>query len=146
MNTLMFTLTKGGIAPFVGDTLGSKAISPLTFIYCHEIIDQALRFSGGFQLDDANVGLDEIHKVGPGKGYVSAPTTLKRYRNGYYVSPIFPRWSMEKWIAAGQPDVQKRLKEYSIEFLKDLPVPEDHEELIRKGEEFIQAYERKQGA
>src|SRR4030095_1945151 len=54
MNTLMFTLTKGGIAPFVGDTLGSKAVSPQTFIYCHEIIDQALRFSNGFQLDDIN--------------------------------------------------------------------------------------------
>src|ERR1051326_3300835 len=92
MNTLTFSLTKGGLAPFVGDTLGSKAISPLTFIYCHEIIDQALRFANGFQLDDAHVGLDEIHKVGPGKGYVSAPTTLKRYKNGYYVSPIFPRW------------------------------------------------------
>ena len=63
MNTLMFTLTKGGIAPFVGDTLGSKAISPQTFIYCHEIIDQALRFANGFQLDDPHVGLDEIHKV-----------------------------------------------------------------------------------
>lgn len=145
MNTLMFSLTKGGIAPFVGDTLGSKAISPLTFIYCHEIIDQALRFAGGFQLDDANVGLDEIHKVGPGKGYVSAPTTLKKYKNGYYVSPIFPRWSMEKWIEAGQPHAQQRLKEYAIEFLKDLPVPEDHDELIGKGEEFIAAFEKKQG-
>ncbi|HLF75207.1 MAG TPA: trimethylamine methyltransferase family protein, partial [Anaerolineales bacterium] len=30
MNTLTFALTKGGLAPFVGDTLGSKAISPLT--------------------------------------------------------------------------------------------------------------------
>jgi trimethylamine--corrinoid protein Co-methyltransferase len=137
MNTLMFVLTKGGLAPFVGDTLGSKAISPLTFIYCHEIIDQALRFANGFQLDDTNVGLSEIHKVGPGKGFVSAPTTLKNYRNGYYVSRIFPRWSMEKWIEAGQPHVQKKLSDYSIEFLKDLPAPEDHEELMRKGEEFI---------
>jgi trimethylamine--corrinoid protein Co-methyltransferase len=139
MNTLMFTLTKGGIAPFVGDTLGSKAISPQTFIYCHEIIDQALRFSSGFQLDDTHVGLDEIHKVGAGKSYVSAPTTLKKYKTGYYVNPIFPRWSMEKWIDAGQPHVQKKLSDYTIEYLKDLPVPEDHEELMRKGEEFIKA-------
>jgi trimethylamine---corrinoid protein Co-methyltransferase len=139
MNTLMFTLTKGGIAPFVGDTLGSKAISPQTFIYCHEIIDQALRLAGGFQLDDAHVGLDEIHKVGAGKSYVSAPTTLKKYKTGYYVNPIFPRWSMEKWIDAGQPHVQKKLSDYTIEFLKDLPVPEDHDELMKKGEEFIQA-------
>lgn len=138
MNTLMFTLTKGGIAPFVGDTLGSKAISPMTFVYCHEIIDQALRFAGGFQLDDAHVGLSEIHTVGPGKGFVSAPTTLKRYKNGYYVSPIFPRWSMEKWIEAGQPRAQEWLRSYTIDFLKDLPAPEDHEELIRKGEEYIE--------
>lgn len=143
MNTLMFTLTKGGIAPFVGDTLGSKAISPQTFIYCHEIINQALRFADGFQLDDAHVGLDEIQKVGPGKSYISAPTTLKKYKTGYYVSPIFPRWSMEKWIDAGQPHVQKRLSEYTINFLNNLPAPEDHEELMRKGEEFIQQHGKK---
>lgn len=137
MNTLMMCLTKGGIAPFVGDTLGSKAVSPLTFIYCHEIIDQALRFANGFQLDDSHVGLDEIHDVGPGRGYVSAPTTLKKYKTGYYVSSIFPRWSMEKWLDAGQPHAQKWLRDYTIGFLKDLPAPEDHEELIRRGEEFI---------
>jgi trimethylamine:corrinoid methyltransferase-like protein len=139
MNTLTFSLTKGGIAPFVGDTLGSKAISPLTFIYCHEIIDQALRYAKGFQLDDANVGLSEIQEIGAGKSYVTAPTTLKNYKSGYYVNPIFPRWSMEKWIDAGQPSVKNKLSEYGLEFLKDLPVPEDHEELIAKGHEFIEA-------
>ncbi|HUM27780.1 MAG TPA: trimethylamine methyltransferase family protein, partial [Anaerolineales bacterium] len=108
-----------------------------TFIYCHEIIDQALRFSSGFQLDEASVGLSEVEKVGPGKSYVSAPTTLKKYKNGYYVNPIFPRWSMEKWIESGQPHAQQKLREYTIEFLKDLPAPEDYEELHAKGEEFI---------
>jgi trimethylamine--corrinoid protein Co-methyltransferase len=142
MNTLTFSLAKGGIAPFVGDTLGSKAISPLTFIYCHEIIDQALRFADGFQLDDVNVGLDEIDQVGAGKSFVTAPTTLKKYKNGYYVSPIFRRWSMEKWIEAGQPHAQKKLREYGIELLKDLPVPEDYDELTAKGEEFIGKLEK----
>jgi len=137
MNTLTFSLAKGGIAPFVGDTLGSKAISPQTFIYCHEIIDQALRFAGGFQLDDENVGLDEIHEVGAGRAFVTAPTTLKKYRNGYYVSPIFPRWNMEKWVEAGQPHVQTRLREYTMEFMKDLPAPEDHNELMEMGGKFI---------
>jgi len=137
MNTLSFSLTKGGIAPFVGDTLGSKAISPLTFVYCHEIIDQALRFASGFQLDDANVGLNEIHDVGVGKSFVTAPLTLKKYKSGYYVNPIFPRWNMEKWMDAGQPHVQTQLREYATELMKDMPVPEDHDELMRKGDEFI---------
>ncbi len=143
MNTLTFALTKGGLAPFVGDTLGSKAVSPLTFIYCHEIIDQALRFADGFQLDEAHVGLDEIHKVGAGKSYVSAPTTLKKYKTGYYVNPVLPRWSMEKWVEAGRPHVQKKLSEYTVEFLKDLPAPDDHEELMKRGEEFIRRVESK---
>jgi hypothetical protein len=47
---------------------------------------------------------------------------------------------MEKWLAAGQPHVQTHLKEYAIEFLKDLPAPEDHDELIGKGEEFIKKW------
>jgi trimethylamine--corrinoid protein Co-methyltransferase len=137
MNTMMFSLTKGGLAPFVGDTLGSKAISPLTFVYCNEIINQAQRLSSGFQLDEAAIGLSEIEKIGPGKSFVSAPTTLKNYKNGYYVNPIFPRWSMEKWMEAGQPHVQKKLAEYTMEYMKDMPIPEDHDELLAKGEEFI---------
>jgi trimethylamine:corrinoid methyltransferase-like protein len=98
-----------------------------------------LRFANGFQLDDANVGMDEIQAVGAGKSYVTAPTTLKKYKTGYYVNPIFPRWSMEKWIEAGQPHVQERLREYTVEVLEDLPVPDDHEELMGKGDEFIKS-------
>jgi hypothetical protein len=47
---------------------------------------------------------------------------------------------MEKWIEAGQPHVQKKLSDYTIEFLKNLPAPEDHDELMQKGEEFIKAH------
>ncbi len=77
------------------------------------------------------------------KVYVSTPMTLKKHKNGYYVSLIFPRWSMEKWLEAGQPHAQKWMKDYSVEFLKNLPVPEDHDELIRRDEEFIGRWEKK---
>jgi hypothetical protein len=50
---------------------------------------------------------------------------------------------MEKWLDAGQPHVQQRLREYVVEFMNDLPIPEDHEELMRKGEEFIGKVESK---
>jgi trimethylamine--corrinoid protein Co-methyltransferase len=137
MNTLTFSLTKGGLAPFVGDTLGSKAVSPLTFVYCHELIEQASRFSAGFQFDEQNVGQAEIQKVGPGGSFVSAPTTLKNYRDGYYVNRVFPRWSMEKWMEAGRPAAQEKLREYTIDMMNHLPVPQDYDETISKGEEYI---------
>ncbi len=40
-------------------------------------------------------------------------------------------------MATRAPQVQKKLSEYAIKFLKDLPMPADHDELIGKGQEFI---------
>lgn len=139
MNALTFALTKGGLAPFIGDGLGSKSISPCTVVHAHEIIDQAFRFADGFQLDDAQAALDEIAKVGPGGSFLSSPSTLKNYRTGYYGSPIYPRWSMEKWQVAGQPEARQVLREKTQALLQDLSAPDDCDVLIGKGEEYIKS-------
>ena len=137
MNHLTYSLMRGGLAPFVGDTLTSKAFSPTNTVYVHEIIDQALRFAQGFQLDDEVACLDEIHAAGPGGNFLLSPSTLRDFRNAYYSSPIFPRWSMEKWVEAGRLEAIKRLREYTQRLLDDLQAPEDCEDLLVKGEEFI---------
>ena len=137
MNTLTYTLKRGGLAPFVGDTLTSKAISPKTLVYVHEVIDQALRFADGFQLDDASAVLPEIDKAGPWGSFLSAPSTRQRFRSGYYPSPVFPRLSLEKWQAAGQPSAEQVLREATLRLMSTAPAPEDHEELLAKGERFI---------
>ncbi|MFO7662072.1 MAG: trimethylamine methyltransferase family protein [Chloroflexota bacterium] len=137
LNTLTFSLNKGGLAPFIGDTLGSKAISPLTIVHVHEIIDQALRFAAGFQLDDAHAVLDEIHEIGPGGHFLTTPSTLARYKDGYYTSPLYPHWSMETWQLEGQPAADRVMRERTIELMENLPVPPDHQELISAGKNFI---------
>lgn len=139
MNALTFALTKGGLAPFIGDGLASKSISPCTVVNVHEIIDQAFRFAAGFQLDDAQVALDEIAKVGPGGNFLSSPSTLKNYKTGYYTSPLYPRWSMEKWQAAGQPDARQVLRDKTQARIQDLSAPEDCKVLVEKGEEYIKS-------
>lgn len=137
MNTLALLLSHGHLAPFIGDSLGSKSISPTAFVHCHEIIEQALRIHDGFQLDDANSAVDEIFKVGPGGSFLSQPSTLKNYKNGYYVGEIYPRYSMEKWIKAGQPAARQALRQKTRDLMASAPTPEDHDEYIAKGEEFI---------
>lgn len=137
MNTLTFALKRGGLAPFVGDSLGSKAISPTTILHVHEIIDQALRFADGFQLDDAQAALDEIAKVGPGGSFLSSPSTLKNYKKGYYVSKVYPRWTMERWQSEGQPAARQVLRDKTRALLASAPAPQDYEELIEKGNAFI---------
>lgn len=138
LNTLTFSLTKGGLAPFIGDTLGSKAITPLTIIHIHEIIDQALRFAAGFQLDDAHAVLDEIHETGPGGHFLTVDSTLARYKDGYYTSPLYPHWSMETWQLEGRPSADRVMRERTVELMRDLPAPADHDELIATGLRFIE--------
>ncbi len=139
MNHLTVAMTKGGLSPFVGDTQTSKAFSATNAVYVHEIIRQALDYAGGFKLDAASVGLDEIHDAGPGGHYLTSPTTLKNYKNAYYSSPIFPRYAMETWVEKGHPASIDVLREYTLQLLKELQTPVDHDEIMGKGEAFIDA-------
>lgn len=137
MNTLALLLSSGHLAPFIGDSLGSKSISPTTFVHCHEIIDQAIRFHNGFQLDEVNSAVSEIFKVGPGKNFLNQPSTLRNYKNGYYISPVYPHYSMEKWQEAGAPPARQVLREKTQDLMKSAPYPEEYKEFIEKGERFI---------
>jgi trimethylamine--corrinoid protein Co-methyltransferase len=139
MNHMTFCLTKGGLSPFVGDTLTSKAFSPTNAVYVHEVIRQVLDYSKGFELTETSACLDEIQTEGPGGHFLTSPTTLINYKTAYYTSPIFPRYSMEKWVDEGRPDAMNVLREYTRALLSDLQAPDDHDELLAKGEAFIQS-------
>ncbi|MBW2495198.1 MAG: trimethylamine methyltransferase family protein [Deltaproteobacteria bacterium] len=140
MNTLPLLLSHGHLAPFIGDSHGSKSISPTTIVHVHEIIDQALRIGDGFQLDDVNSALDEIADVGPGKNFLSQPSTLKNYKDHYYTSAIYPHYIMEKWQEAGEPPAHQILREKTRDLLASAPIPDDHSDLMGRGEAFIKKY------
>lgn len=137
MNHLTTCLVKGGLAPFVGDTLTSKAFSPTNVVYVHEIIDQALRFSQGFSLSTDDIGLEEIIQAGPNGSFLSSKLTRKFYRDAYYPSPIFPRLSLEKWEALGRPAAIDVLRRYTLARLDELTPPPDQQDLLERGEAYI---------
>jgi trimethylamine--corrinoid protein Co-methyltransferase len=82
LNHLTSCMGKVGLAPFVGGNLGSKAFSPAMVVYADEVIEQARRFTGGFKLDDENIGLVEIEEAGPG-GTPDPELTLARFKRDY---------------------------------------------------------------
>lgn len=137
LNHISACLGKAGLAPFVGGALGSKAFSPTTVVFANDVILQARRFADGFTLDDVSVGLDEIASVGPGGNFLASRSTRKNFRNAYYESKIFPRFSLEKWQEAGQPRSEKYLVERTLQMIAEAQPPEDQVELIKRGENFI---------
>jgi trimethylamine--corrinoid protein Co-methyltransferase len=68
-NHLISCLGKKGLAPFVGDVLGSVAFSPNLIVYANAVIQQARLFSEGFVIDDTHIGLEDIAQAGPGGSF-----------------------------------------------------------------------------
>ena len=138
-NHLVSCMGKVGLAPFVGDNLGSKAFSSTVVVYADEIIGQARLLAQGFVLDDAAVALDEIAQVGPGGNFLTSGLTLKLFRRAYYRSRIFPTLTLEEWQARGCPHADGLLRDYTRRLIDELAPPEDHADLMARGEAFIHA-------
>jgi trimethylamine--corrinoid protein Co-methyltransferase len=141
MNHLTSCMGKIGLAPFVGDILASKVFSPAVVVYANEVIAQARRVAQGFILDDASVALEEIAQVGPGGSFLTSETTLKLFRQAYYVSDIFANLSLEDWQAQGRPQAADVLRRYTRQLMDELDPPEDHADLMGRGEAFIRGWE-----
>ncbi len=123
--------------PFVGGNFDSLAFSPTLVVYANEIIRQVRQFASGFSLNDELLDLGNIRKIGPGGNYLMAPLTLKSCRDMKHMSEIWPSYTIAKWQEVGQPKAEKLLREKTMDLFTKLSAPDDHDDLMGKGEEFI---------
>jgi trimethylamine---corrinoid protein Co-methyltransferase len=137
MNHLTSCLGKVGMAPFVGGNIDSMAFSPTLVVYANEIIRQSRQLADGFSIDDEAFGLDDISKIGPGGNYLASKLTQQNCRDTSHMSKIWPTYSIEKWQEVGQPKAEKLLQEKTSAIISELTAPQDHDELLAKGETFI---------
>jgi len=136
-NHLLSCLGTVGLAPFVGDTLGSTTMSPAVVVYANEVIAQTRRLAAGFAADDGAVALDDIAEVGPAGNFLMAASTLEHFRTAYFQSEIFPNLTVDDWRQQDRPRAGERLRNHTHQLLEDLEAPEDHADLIARGEAFI---------
>jgi trimethylamine--corrinoid protein Co-methyltransferase len=137
MNHLSSCLGKVGLAPFVGGRFESLVFSSTFAVYANEVIRQARLYADGFQLDDEAMALNEIEMMGPGGHFLTADQTVRLCRETHFSPSIWPYLTLEDWKAAGKPKADDILRRHTREFLDNMTPPEDHDELIAKGEAFI---------
>jgi len=137
LNHVFSCLGKVGLAPFVGDVLGSVAISPAAIVLADEVITQARSIAAGFPIDGDSVAAADIAEVGPGGDFLLSSGTLANFRTAYFHSRLFPNMTVDDWRQRGSPTADQRLRSLTAEVIADLEAPEDHHELIARGEEFI---------
>jgi trimethylamine--corrinoid protein Co-methyltransferase len=140
LNHLISCMGKVGLAPFVGDNLGSLVFSPNVIVYANEIIQQVRLFAEGFVLDDTAVRSEEIDEVGPGGHFLMSNLTFERFREAYYSSKIFDRLTLDKWQAGGCPRAEDLLRRHTRQLMADSKPPEYHSDMMDRGEEFIKNF------
>jgi len=144
MNHLTAELGKVGLAPFVGGNFDSMVFSPALVVYSDEVIRQARFFKQGFAINDESVALNEIESIGPGGNFLTSDQTFKYCRKTDFSSSIWPQITLEEWQAQENPAADEILDRHTCRLLDDLRAPDDHAELISRGETFIhQKWEKK---
>ena len=73
---------------------------------------------------------------------MTSELTLKHFRQAYFRSDVWPNLTLEDWQSRGQPRADDILRAYTQHLLDTLPPPEDHADLIARGEAFIRRLEK----
>ncbi len=137
MNHLTSCLGKVGLAPFVGGNFDSLVFSPAFVVYSDEVIRQARLFNKGFEIDEASAALSEIEGIGPAGNFLMADLTVALCRETNFGSSIWPNLTLDQWQAEGEPRADKLLRMRTHDLMDDLPVPDDHADILARGETFI---------
>ena len=124
--------TTPDIALGMGGLEGARMTSAEALVIDNEIIDYALRFVEGFEVNDDTLAVDIIDKVGPGGIYLGEKHTVQHFRERW-MSRLSDISSYETWEKQGSRSIDEVAREKVREILathKVTPLPEDVEKEI----------------
>ena len=100
--------------------------SPEAMVIDNEIVDYALRFAQGIEVNEDTLAVDVIDKAGPGGHFLGEKHTLKHFRERWM--PRLDVDSLETWEKEGIKSLGELAHEKVKEILathKPRPLPED---------------------
>jgi len=125
-------LTAPDIVLGMGALDGARLTSPEGMVIENEIIDYALRFVQGLEVNDETLAVDIINKVGPGGIFLGEKHTLKHFKERW-MSRLSDIDSFETWQKKSSRSIDEVAHEKVKEILathKPEPIPEDVEREI----------------
>jgi len=131
---LTHILTAPDIALGLGGLERALLMSPEALVIDNEIIDYALKFMQGFEVNDETLAVDVINRVGPGGIYLGEKHTLEHFRERW-MSRLSDIDSFETWQKKGSKPIGEVAREKVKEILathKPEPMPEDVEKEISR--------------
>lgn len=88
--------------------------SPAFMVLVHEILDMLNQIFRGIEIDDENLALEVIHKVGPGGHFMNEDHTIEHFKEVWY-SNLFDRSNYATWLEHGGLRFEERLRQQTLE-------------------------------
>jgi trimethylamine--corrinoid protein Co-methyltransferase len=137
MNHFSSCLGSVGMVPFVGGNFDSLVFSPELVVYSDDVICQSRKFASGFSLERDEIGFSDIEAIGPGGNFFMSDLTCQRFRSSHFSSTIWPFLTFDKWTEQKKPAAGKILRERTCNLLENPVRPDDHDDLLAKGEAYL---------
>jgi len=118
----------------LGNLESYLTVSPAQLVIDNEIAGVILRGLGGIEVNEENLAVDAIRKVGPGGHFLSEKHTLKHIKE-LYIPELADRKRRGEWHDAGSKDILQRAKEKAkriLETHKSEPLDKDVQEELSK--------------
>lgn len=93
-----------------------------------EVIGMVKRIMRGITVDEENLALEVIDRVGPGGHYLGDEHTLKHFKEAFWFPSLIDRRRWEDWEARGRKTMGQRVREKVIDLIENYepdPIPED---------------------
>ncbi len=89
-----------------------------------EIVDQIRRLLRGIPVDDEALGLDVIHRTGPGGHFLTEEHTARHIRTTQWRPTLMGRDGYDQWKASGALSLRERARQKLLKILQDhIPSP-----------------------
>ena len=135
--TLTTLILTGGVD--IVDGLGAidsaNTMCPEALVIDNEIAGGVMRACRGLEVNDDNLAVDVIHKVGPGGIFLGEKHTLKHYKTEIWMPGLSDKNTYETWKRMGSRSIYEISKEKVKEILANHepePIPEDVDKEISR--------------
>ena len=95
---------------------------PEFMVLVNEILDAVDHFMTGIPVNEENLALEVIHRVGPRGHYLHERHTLNHFPKVKY-SELFDRTILNEWEKSGKRSFEQRLQEITLKTMKHRPEP-----------------------
>lgn len=118
LSVVMARLSGANLIHDVGYLESGLCASLELIVLTDELVALSDHLMAGISVGDDTLLLDTIHEVGPGGHFLDHDTTVRNYRSFWFPS-LFDRQRRPGWLASGAPTLSQRLRERTLQLVRE---------------------------